>query len=312
MTMSRIFALNLRFHNVVAAALLGIVLLFTALILIAVIGRFNSMAEDNAKERFSLIAQTGVERLRNLVGGTGRQVMVQAGARRERFVAGRRLNDRDMVVSFMSQLEGEESLYSVYFGLDNDDFFQVVNARANPRLLASLGAPEQTRFALRKIVGAKEAAREETWQFWSADRQILGSLRTATSYLPTRRPWYDAAKKKPPLAITEPYLFASSGEPGITISSPLRGGAGVLGADLSLGALRDFLAKIPLTPASAIVVLDRSNRILALHSASTAYGLAGVAALTPLFRTTNPHLAVLTGWENGVDGAKARVVDVGG
>ena len=55
-----------------------------------------------------------------------------------------------------------------------------------------------------------------------------------------RRPWYRDAKKKPPLAITDPYVFASSHELGITLSSPLRDGIGVAGADIHLGALQHF------------------------------------------------------------------------
>jgi HD-GYP domain-containing protein (c-di-GMP phosphodiesterase class II)/HAMP domain-containing protein len=310
--MASISGLKLRFHNWAVVALLCFVLTLTASVLAIVINKFNSMAEDNAKEHFVLIAQTGVERLRNLVGGTSRQVAVQASARRERFAEGGRLNDRDMVVTFMSQLESEESLYSAYFGLDNDDFFQVVNTRGNPRVIASLAAPENTRFALRKIVRTNRGRREESWQFWSSDRQILGSRKVQTQYYPTQRPWYDSAKQTPPIAITDPYIFASSLEPGITISSPLREGMGVLGADLSLGALRDFLAKIPLTPASVIVVFDRDNRILALHSASAAHKLDELATLTSISQTASPHLAVLETWQSEGDAAHARVVDVGG
>jgi HD-GYP domain-containing protein (c-di-GMP phosphodiesterase class II) len=310
--MALISGLKLRFQNLAVVALLCLSLTLTASVLAVVINKFNSMAEENAKGRFSLIAQTGVERLRNLVGGTSRQVAVEAGARRERFAVGGRLNDRDMVVTFMSQLESEENLYSAYFGLDNDDFFQVVNAKGNPRLIASLAAPVNTRFALRKIVGGGGGRREESWQFWSSDRQIIGSSKVPTQYYPTQRPWYDSAKKTPPIAITDPYIFASSLEPGITISSPLREGIGVLGADLSLGALRDFLVKIPLTAASAIVVLDRNNRILALHSASPVYKLDNVAALTPISQTASPHLAVLESWQGEGDAAQAKVVDVGG
>ncbi len=310
--MTFIFGLKLRFHNWAILTLLCFVLTLTASVLTVVMDKFNSMSQDDAKKRFALITQTGVERLRNLVEGTSRQVVLQASATRERFVESGHLNDRDMVVTLMSQLESEENLYSAYFGLDNDDYLQVVNTKGNPRLIASLAAPENTRFALRKIVKTDGVRREESWQFWSSNRQILGSRRVPTQYFPTQRPWYDSAKQTPPIAITDPYIFASSLEPGITISSPLREGIGVLGADLSLGALKDFMAKIPLTPASVIVVLDRNNRIMALHSASLDYKLSEVAALTSISQTANPHLAVLETWQSKGNAAEARVVDVKG
>jgi hypothetical protein len=86
----------------------------------------------------------------------------------------------------------------------------------------------------------------------------------------------------------------------------------VLGADLSLGSLRDFLEKIPLTPNGAIVVLDRKNRILAHHSTSPAYGLKDVAVLMPVSTTGSPPLAVLEDWKGGSGGTQTRIVDVGG
>lgn len=309
--MFRISSLNLRFHNFVALILLGFVLIITGLILIGVIGHFNSMAEDNAKKRFALIAQTCTERLQNLIGGTSRQIAVQANVKLERFIENGRLNNRDMLVTFISELESEESLYSAYFGLDNDDFFQVINTNGNPRVIASLAAPGHTRFAIRTIARTNRDRRQESWQFWSSDQQILGSRTGQTQYFPTKRPWYESAIKRLSVSITDPYIFASSQEPGITISSPLRGSRGVVAADLSLGGLKKFLSNIPLTPESAIVVLDHSNRILAYHSASKTYHLSNVAALTPVSRAASPHLAILANWQsNGI--TKARIVEVAG
>jgi HD-GYP domain-containing protein (c-di-GMP phosphodiesterase class II) len=310
--MARFAGRKLRFRNWAVIALCCFVFALTASVLAVVTVKFNATAEDNARQRFRLVAQAGVERLQDLIGGAKRQVMVEAAAQRERFARDGRLNDHDMTVTFMSQLESVPSLYSVYFGLENDDFFQVVNTRGNDRLLASLNAPGNTRFALRKITRTAGGKRVESWQFWSADRQLIGSKEGESAYFPTQRPWYEGAKRSSPVAITDPYVFASSKEAGITISSPLRGGIGVLGADLSLASLRDYLAKIPLTPASAIVVLDHHNRILAGHSASPAYGLKDVAPLTPISQAGSPPLAVLESWSGAEEGEQTRIADVGG
>ncbi|NPU84620.1 MAG: GAF domain-containing protein [Syntrophaceae bacterium] len=304
--------LKLRFQNWAVIALLCFVFTLTASVLTVVIDKFNSMAENSAKQRFILITQTGVERLQTLIGGTSRCVAVQAAARSESYLRGGRLNGEDMLVTFMSELESEENLYSVYFGLESDDFFQVINVRDNPRILAALSAPANTRLAVRRIARTTGDKRLESWQFWSSDRQVIGSKEGRTKYFPTQRPWYEGAKSNPPVAITDPYVFASSREVGITVSSPLRGGIGVLGADLSLEGLRNFLTQIPMTPAGAIVILDHHNRILALHSSSRAYNLTGVAALTPISQTASPHLAVLESWQGGNERGEARVVDVGG
>jgi HD-GYP domain-containing protein (c-di-GMP phosphodiesterase class II) len=304
--------LKMRFQHWAVAVLLGFVLILTGLLLTVVIGKFNEMAEDSAKERFSLIARSGAEGLRDLIEVTARQVRAHAMAKRERFVADGRLNDRDMLVNFISHLESEENLYSVYFALESDDFLQVINIKDNPRVLAALSAPPHSRYALRKIVRSESGGREEAWQFWSSEREIIAARKGETDYFPTRRPWYEGASKAAPVAITEPYIFASSQALGITISSPLRDGIGVAGADLSLSALRQFLSGVSLTPESAIVVLDREDRILAFHSKSPAYGLNEVAVLTPIASTASAHLAVLKGWRSTNEADDRRIIEVGG
>jgi HD-GYP domain-containing protein (c-di-GMP phosphodiesterase class II) len=304
--------LKIRFQNWAVAVLLGFVLVLTALFLVVVIDKFNLMAEDHAKQRFSLLAQSGAEGLRDLISVTSRQVMAQAGARRERFVEGGRMNERDMIGAFTTGLESEESLYSVYFALENDDFLQALNVRSNPRVIAALKAPEGTHFALRRISRQKGERREESWQFWSADREIISTRTGESQYFPTQRPWYDGAKKHSPLSITEPYIFASSQELGITISSPIRGGIGVVGADLGLQSLQGFLSRVFLTPLSAIVVLDRDYRILAFHSAAAQYGLKAVRPLTPAAESGSDHIRMLADWQRVAGGEAARVVEVGG
>lgn len=305
-------ALQLRFHNWAVIALLCFMGAITASILVAVNSKFESIASDHAGQNLQLVMQNTLERLTHLVDGACRDVALEAGAGRHFFIHGEGINDRDMEKTFLLRLSGEESLYSLYFGLDNDDFFQVINTGGNPGLAASLAAPPETRFALRVISRTPEGKRIERWRFLSAGRKVLGSQKTQTSYFPTKRPWYRQAVQTSSVAMTPPYLFASSGEAGLTVSSVLEGGRGVLGADLSLASLQTFLAKIPLTPGGAIVVSDRDNRILALYSKFADYRFAEIPALEVLSRAGNPQLAVLGAWPAKAGETTPRIVDIKG
>src|SRR5688572_4284247 len=140
---------RLRFHHWAVGALLAFVLTLTALFLYVVIGKFNDTVEADAKERFTLIAQTANERLQRLIGRTSSVVAAEARSRVERFVENGRLNEQ-MLATFLTQLDSERNLYSVYFALENDAFLQVVNVRDNPLVLAALSAPAGTRFAIRR------------------------------------------------------------------------------------------------------------------------------------------------------------------
>src|SRR6185369_6265257 len=144
---------RLRFHHWAVGALLTFVLALTALFLYVLIGRFNDSVEADAKERFKLIAQTGVERITRLIGRASSVIAAESRVRSERYVDGGRLSEQ-MLGTFLTQLDSERNLYSVYFGLENDEFLQVISVRDDPRVLAALAAPAGTRFAVRKILAA--------------------------------------------------------------------------------------------------------------------------------------------------------------
>jgi len=302
-------AFKMRFHYWAVAALLAFVLALTALFLLAVIGKFNETAENAAKQRFAHIAHDGAEALRELLDVSLRQVAAQAATRREHFSERGQLNERAMLPTFIAALEAQPALYSAYFGLDNDDFVQVIDTRGDARALAFLSAPPGARFAVRTIATAATGERREAWQYWSATREQIASAEGTTQYFPTQRPWYASAKRAHGVAITEPYRFASSQELGITLSSPLRDGTGVVGADLSLASLREYLAKTALTPEGAIVVVDQAGRVLVAYSASAAYGLQNIAPQSPLAQTASPHLTELAA---GARDTTARVASVAG
>jgi HD-GYP domain-containing protein (c-di-GMP phosphodiesterase class II) len=309
--MGAISGLRVRFHHWAVAVLLAFVAALTGLFLAVVIGKFNTMAELDARQRFELIARSGAQEAQELVRHAGRQVVAHAKATANRFVEGGRLSERELLVTFLSQMESEDNLYSSYFGLENDEFFQVVNVRNDARVLQALAAPPGTHLAIRRIRRVEAGAREESWEFRGTQREVIGTRAGAAQYAPTARPWYSGAKASPPLAVSEPYTFASTGELGITVSSPLRDGVGVVGSDLSLHVLQGFLAKVPMTPGSVIVMLDRADRILALHSNTPAHGLGTIPILTPVGQSGSAHLRALAEWPAG-DAAGARILEAGG
>lgn len=79
-------------------------------------------------------------------------------------------------------------------------------------------------------------------------------------YDPRQRPWYQAATSARDYAWTTPYLFAASGEPGMTAALPVydRTGTleGVFGVDLRLGELSRFMRHLPEHHVGRVYILD--------------------------------------------------------
>ena len=122
-------SLRLRFHHWAVGALLIFVLALTAIFLYVVIGRFNDSVEADAKERFRLIAQNAVERVTRLIGRTSSVVAAESRVRSERYSENGRLSEQ-MLGTFLTQVDSERNLYSVYFALENDEFLQVIAVEA--------------------------------------------------------------------------------------------------------------------------------------------------------------------------------------
>jgi adenylate cyclase len=89
-----------------------------------------------------------------------------------------------------------------------------------------------------------------------------------SSYDPRLRPWYIGAAKTKKVYWSEPYVFFETGELGITVSIPVFSKLddqliGVVGADIPLTGLSEFLRTLDLTENELALIIDNSNSIVA-------------------------------------------------
>ena len=269
----------------------ALVLVLTGLFLTTVFEKFATVAEDNAKERFSLITQRTSAEITNLVSGIGRSVSTLSSSAQRAFIQDGKINQSDLVSTFIASLANDPSVYGIYFGLNNNEFLQVIGVRADQKIIDSLKAPARTYFAIRRIT--QEKNRIEHWQFVDRNGAQLQERVADAAYTPSVRPWFSGALNGDDLFITAPYVFASTGELGLTISAPLPEKTGVLGTDINLGALKEFLSGLPLTPNAAILMLDESNQILAFHGRGINFDGLKIAPLTAIGSIEHPVLKAL-------------------
>ncbi|SFN28804.1 HD-GYP domain, c-di-GMP phosphodiesterase class II (or its inactivated variant) [Formivibrio citricus] len=287
--------LNIRFQNWVLGSTVGLVLGLSGIFLASVLGKFTAMSEENAAERFALIARQSTERIDSMVRERARFVTTQTRAGIGQFVSDGHLNHRDLVATFLSSLEADANLYSHYFGLGNNEFLQVVGIRRDRFITSALKAPENAHFGIWHIERKPDGSRSETWQFLDENRQPLARRETVPEYAPTRRPWFTAAMETGALTVLPPYFFASTGELGMTISIPLPDRAGVLSTNVSLRSLNAFLAQMPLSANGAILMLDQGGRVLAFHGKGPRFSGLYIPPLVANEHIAEPHLRSLAG-----------------
>jgi HD-GYP domain-containing protein (c-di-GMP phosphodiesterase class II) len=300
---------TVRFQHWVLGLLMLVVVAMSALFLATVFKTFTHVAEDRALSDFSLIADQTWLRLDGLLQGSARFVTAQANGDSSQFVdAAGRLNQRDMVPGFIAAMEADAGTYSSFFGLGNEEFLQVIGIRQDERLIAALQAPANAHFAVRRIVRDGDQAAREEWVFLDQRRQTLLSRAGDGSFRPSQRPWFAAALELKGLIVTAPYIFASNGELGITVATPLPGQVGVLASDISLASLQAFLGGLALPANGMVAIQDEQGRILALHAKGERYSGLQVAPLTSPAALDNPYLTVLA---PAVAGSRAEVSTLG-
>lgn len=284
---------RVRFQSWVLTAVTVLVMALAAIFLLTVFRTFNKIAEENAIGRFALIGQQAYGQLDALLKQSAGFVTAQAHAEIDQFVVSRRLNPKDQVSPFLASLEAEDTVYSHFFGLANDEFLQVIALRENPGIVSVLKAPEHAYFAIRRIQRTSDGQASETWTFLDRARRVLDKQIRETRFQPTQRPWYAGATKQHGLYVTEPYLYASTGELGVTVAYPLPEQAGALGSDISLQSLSNFLSRAPLSANGAIALQDAAGRILAFHGKGEHFGNVQVVPLNMPEQVGSPYLAVL-------------------
>lgn len=97
--------------------------------------------------------------------------------------------------------------------------------------------------------------------------EVLRRPDPADTFDPRTRPWYTLAEQERGTVWTDPYIFFSSQNPGITIAAPVQdeGGAlqGVVGVDIEISALSDFLSQLTIGENGTALIVNRNGDVIA-------------------------------------------------
>ncbi|MDA8752683.1 transporter substrate-binding domain-containing protein, partial [Halieaceae bacterium] len=203
----------------------------------------------------------------------------------------------DSVVTLVSQneqlpgssLEGKELemmagvmrrnplFYGVYLGHPDGTFFELVNLDAAKGARARLLAVPSDKWLLIDIQG-EGSERKRTFRYLDSDFNLRVQRSEATDFDPRERPWYREALASQQGYRSAPYLFAQLGQPGRTISARVVGSDTVVGFDMMLESISDFLRDQGVASESELFVYKADGEIVA-SSAEVADTLAGIPPL---------------------------------
>lgn len=161
-----------------------------------------------------------------------------------------------------SMVSSNPSSLSAYVGLQDGSFRQTRRVTPGTKIQNKIIA-DGIQFGYRWISKERTA---EIYRFVDETGKVFDESSAPTNYDPRTRPWYREAVDKKKLVFTDPYIFSTTGLPGLTIAAPFYANnavAGVVATDISLDNISKFLAMQAISERSLSVIYDTTGQIIA-------------------------------------------------
>ena len=162
-------------------------------------------------------------------------------------------------------LAHSDTVSSAYVGFNDGTFRMVMRTPAGLKIHDKV-VPSESGYAYRWLDRSLPANPVDTFSFRDKQDREVGVSQVAAVYDPRLRDWYKDAAIKKSTALSTPYIFSSSGLPGITIASPFyKDGVltGVVAVDITLDNLSKFLADRVVSPGAISLIIDEQEKVIA-------------------------------------------------
>jgi len=239
-------------------------LLRGSLVLLVLIGQILSICfvllgtQKQAAEQFTTNAEVKLANFANSVADTTEYFLAPAV---DAVVVGRSLLHNGVISSdddpqleryFLAKLKSLNSLSGIYFGRPDGSFI-FVNRGAEGFRTKRITLSEKKRKVLYQQYGEHGPLRT-----WGDEND---------TYDPRQRPWYTRAGKSESLIWTDPYTFFSSGKPGLSAAISVFSKAGellgVIGVDVDISDISEFLATEDENDTGTAIIVDESLQVVA-------------------------------------------------
>lgn len=169
----------------------------------------------------------------------------------------------EMEQYFFEQLVLYPHIAGIYYGNMQGDFHFV---RRSPEIAA---------YQIKRIIN-EERDRSVQNRWYGLDFELVKSNSNPDDLFdPRKRPWFTKAIAEKKQIWTDPYLFFTSNRPGITVASPVFSSegdlTGVVGVDIDLSSLSDFLGFLELSEHASALILNNNGDVIADRSRGRVY-----------------------------------------
>lgn len=151
---------------------------------------------------------------------------------------------------------------SVYVGYADGAFF-LIRPLDLPALRERFAAPPKANFMVQSVqtVGGNP---QGEYLFFDTGKHLLERRREPSyQFDPRTRAWFKAAHNSVDSVFTDPYVFYTSRQVGITLSQASADGKAIFGIDVVLDDLAASLSELRTSPNAQLALVNAQNRVLA-------------------------------------------------
>jgi len=160
-----------------------------------------------------------------------------------------------------------DSVTGVFAGFADGAFRAVL--RVGPgAMVQGFEAPAQAAKVRIQVEPTPGSSSRGTVEFVDSAGRALAAHDMGASFDPRGRPWYASALAAGALTLSDPYVFSSTGEIGLTVAAPFGSAgsvAGVVGADITLANISRHMAERRVSANAEAFLVDDRGQVLA-HS----------------------------------------------
>lgn len=169
-----------------------------------------------------------------------------------------------------------DSVTGVFAGFADGTFRAVLRVRPGV-MVQGVEAPAHAAQVRIQVDPAQALPARGTLEFVDSAGRLLGAHSLGAPFDPRSRPWYRGALLSGSLTLSDPYVFSSTGQIGLTVAAPFGSAgvvAGVVGADITLADISRHMAERRVSPNSESLLVDERGQVIA-HSKVTPWVAAG-------------------------------------
>ncbi|WP_424251742.1 HD domain-containing phosphohydrolase [Castellaniella sp.] len=214
------------------------------------------MAAMAARDTGQIVA----ERVRRIVepGSTSLRILAF-----DPVVDAKRLDDRLARRSVLATELAENPLLSaIHVGYENGDFL-LMRALDRRDIRERFQAPPQANYLVQSVTLGDDGKRHGLFLFYDAKHDLV-MRRPEADYRfdPRERPWYIDAMETVSAVASNPYVFFSTRQVGITLSRLSHSGRAVVAVDVALEDLGEALDRLRMTPNAELALVDAGGAVI--------------------------------------------------